>query len=119
MFCNGECKKGKNKRCGLLLDIMMKNDLTGEQKVVEKCALQSIAESLWNQEQGQIRIQSAVENGRNEQAKWGRTQNKTLAQGFLGLIHSVNESTEAEKKVKYLGDVIEVEEEEVPLLEEE
>lgn len=85
MFCNGVCKKG-NKRCGLLLDIYMRNDLTGGEKVVEKCAIIGIFDSLVRQEQGQIRIQAAVESGRNENVKCLREQDKTLATGFLGLL---------------------------------
>ena len=120
MFCNGKCKK-RNSQCGLLLSIIKSNSQTKEQKMEEKCALLSIAESLWSQEHGQIRIQAAVESGRNEQVRGAREQNKTIAQGFLGLIHTINENSEATKKMKYLGEVIEaeIEENEVELLEEE
>jgi len=31
MFCDGNCKKG-NKRCGLLLDITMKEEVTGKNR---------------------------------------------------------------------------------------
>jgi len=85
MFCDGKCKKG-NKRCGLMLDVFMRNDVTGGEKVIEKCAIIGIFESLVRQEQGQIRIQSAVESGRNENVKCLREQDKTLAAGFLGLL---------------------------------
>ena len=104
MFCDGQCTK-KNKKCGLLLTVTMSNSLTGQHKTEDKCAFLCMAESLWNQEHGQVRIQAAVESDRNEQAKWGREQNHTLAQGFLGLIHTVNANAEAERKVKFLRNV--------------
>ena len=73
------------------------------------------------QEFHNVGIQSAIESGRNEQVKGARGQNKTVAQGFLGLIHTLNENAEAARKMKYLGEVIdtEIEEDEVELLEEE
>jgi len=104
MFCDGQCKK-RNKKCGLLLDVYMKNDMTGDQKVIEQCALIGLFESMARQEQGQVRIQAAVESGRNETSKWMRNQNETMATGFLGLIHMVNEDDEAYTKIKYLGRV--------------
>jgi hypothetical protein len=102
MFCNGKCKKGNN-RCGLLLDVFMKNDMTGSEKILEKCAIIGVFESMVRQEQGQIRIQSAVESSRNEGAKWMRNQNETLATGFLGLIYATQEDEEAQKKIKVLA----------------
>lgn len=93
MFCDGKCEKGK-KRCGLMLDVFMKNDVTGAQKVIEKCAIIGIFESLTRQEQGQIRIQSAVESGRNENVKYLRQQDETLATGFLGLLKYAEQRNE-------------------------
>jgi hypothetical protein len=90
MFCNGKCKKG-NKRCGLLLDVIMKNDMTGANKVIEQCAIIGVFESMVRQEQGQIRIQAAVESGRNENVKCLQSQDKTLATGFLGLLKYAQE----------------------------
>jgi hypothetical protein len=95
MFCDGVCKKGR-KRCGLMLDVFLKNDLTGDQKVVEKCAIIGIFESMARQEQGQIRIQAAVESGRNENVKQLRKQDETLATGFLGLLRLTQEREEEE-----------------------
>jgi hypothetical protein len=98
MFCDGNCKKGK-KKCGMMLDVFMTNDVTGEKKVVEKCAVIGIFESMTRQEQGQIRIQAAVESGRNENVKHLRKQDETLATGFLGLLRLAQEREhkEAEK----------------------
>jgi hypothetical protein len=102
MFCNGICKKG-NKRCGLSLDVFMKNDMTGSEKVIEKCAIIGIFESLVRQEQGQIRIQAAVESGRNENVRCLREQDKTLATGFLGLLkYAEDREEEAAKYYKMI-----------------
>src|SRR5210317_1480908 len=93
MFCDGNCKT-KRKRCGMLLDVFLKNEVTGEQKVVEKCAILGIFESMTRQEQGQIRIQAAVESSRNENVKYLRKQDETLATGFLGLLHMAHDAHE-------------------------
>ncbi len=106
MFCDGICKK-RNKKCGLLVDVVMSNELTQNTKVMEKCALIGLYESMIRQEQGQIRIQAAVESGRNEQSKGMKSQTETLASGFLGLIHMVKEQNEeAEKKIKYVENTL-------------
>ena len=102
MFCNGKCKKG-NKRCGMLLDVSMKNEMTQQSKIIEQCAVIGIFESMVRQEQGQIRIQAAVESGRNESAKWMRNQNETLATGFLGILYATQDDEEAARKMKYLA----------------
>jgi hypothetical protein len=95
MFCDGNCKRGK-KKCGLMLDVFMTNDVTGDKKVVEKCAIIGIFESMTRQEQGQIRIQAAVESGRNENVKCLRRQDETLATGFLGLLRLAQEREQEE-----------------------
>jgi len=102
MFCDGKCEKGR-KRCGMLLDVFMKNDVTGAEKVIQKCAVIGIFESMTRQEQGQIRIQAAVESSRNESVRWMRNQNETLATGFLGLIYATQDDEEAQRKIKYLA----------------
>lgn len=121
MFCDGICKKGK-KQCGQLIEIIMKNDLTGEVRSEEKCTIKGIYESLIRQEQGQIRIQAAVESGRNENVKHLRSQDQTLAAGFLGLLKYAQERDdealehykmiEEQSKEKYVeAEIIEGEEE--------
>ena len=119
MFCDGVCKKGK-KTCGLLVEIVMKNDLTGEVRAHDKCAVKGMYESMIRQEQGQIRIQAAVESGRNENVKCLRSQDQTLAAGFLGLLKYAQERDEEavehcrmieERKEKYIeAEIIEGEE---------
>jgi hypothetical protein len=102
MFCDGKCKKGK-KTCGMLLSVSMKNELTQQSKIIEQCAVIGIFESMVRQEQGQVRIQAAVESGRNESAKWMRNQNETLATGFLGILYATQDDEEAARKIKYLA----------------
>jgi hypothetical protein len=96
MFCDGKCTKGR-KKCGLFLEIFMKNDVTGNEKVIEKCAIIGLFESMVRQEQGQIRIQAAVESGRNENVKCLRRQDETLATGFLGLLRFAQERSAEEE----------------------
>ncbi|MBW1996368.1 MAG: hypothetical protein JRJ29_00245 [Deltaproteobacteria bacterium] len=91
MLCDGKCKKGK-KRCGCLIDIVLKNDLTGETKVEEHCVFKAIFTSLARQEQGQIRIQAAVENSRNENVKYLRENTEAIATGFMGLVKAAEEA---------------------------
>lgn len=65
MFCDGKCSQ-KDKRCGLYAQLTLKNDITGEVKIEDRCVLWAIMVSLHRQEQGQSRIQEAVESSRNE-----------------------------------------------------
>ena len=91
MFCTGECEK-KGKRCGLYLALTMKNELNQELKIVQECAIIAMAQSLFRQEQGQVRIQAAVESDRNENSKQLHNINDTLAKGAIGLLKAAQSS---------------------------
>ena len=102
MFCDGKCENGK-KRCGLYANMTMKNDLTGELKQYDRCILYSVMDSLARQEQGQIRVERAVESSRNESVEQMHMARDTIARGFLGLIN------EAESRNKFLKETQEEE----------
>ena len=89
-LCEGKCKVEKEtpdgtitKRCGLLREIIMNNALTSETKTIELCVFDAIMNSLHRQEQGQVRIQSAVESDRNENANQMEMTRKVIANGLL------------------------------------
>ena len=91
MFCDGKCIKGK-KKCGLLYEVIMEHiGPTGEKSVetIEKCAFHHILDSIVRQETGQIRIQKAVEENRNEKADGDEKISQVIAKGFLGVMQSV------------------------------
>ncbi len=87
MFCDGKkCKKGK-KQCGLLGTVTMQKG--GESIIIEECVFKSIRNSLFRQEQGNIRIQAAVESQRNEEVKSSQNINDTIAKGLVAVVKSV------------------------------
>ena len=91
MFCDGKCTKGK-KTCGLLMELVMENKKSGKVEVQKKCCLHAMVESLHRLEQGDVRIQAAVESSRNESVKMGTAVNQTIAEGFIGLINTAKDS---------------------------
>ena len=106
MFCNGICEK-KGKRCGLLYDIIMEHaGPTGQRSVetITQCVLKHIVDSLVRQEQGQVRVQAAVESSRNQKANDDNKSSHIMATGFMGLIHAVNkDNVEFGKAMELLG----------------
>lgn len=82
MFCDGICTK-KGKKCGLLTEIIMENKMAGEIKTVEICVFKASFESQLRAEQGNIRLQAAIESKRNEEVKTGLGIQDALNTGFL------------------------------------
>jgi hypothetical protein len=101
MFCNGVCHKGSRK-CGLLLEITMQNDMTGEVQNEKVCAFTAMLHSMHRLEQGQVRLQAATESSRNEACNYSKKVADTVATGFLGMIHTLNDSEKSDKMVKVL-----------------
>jgi len=85
MFCDGQCTKGK-KTCGMMMELVMENKKSGKVEVQKKCCLHAMVESLHRLEQGDIRLQAAVESSRNESVKMGNKVTQVIAQGFGGLV---------------------------------
>ena len=105
MFCDGQCKKD-NKICGLFYGIILQNNITGSIENIEKCAFHHIADSFMRLEQGNIKLQAAVESSRNEQANSDHKMSSIVATGFIGMLHAFNENPEKFKKsLKILNSV--------------
>lgn len=90
MFCDGQCTKGK-KVCGMLMDTIMENKKSGKVETHKKCCLHFMVESLHRLEQGDIRLQAAIESNRNESVKMGNKVTEVIAKGFTGLIDTAKE----------------------------
>ena len=103
MFCDGKCKPKDNKRCGLLATITMKNEMSGDLKQEDHCVLWAIMASLHRQEQGQVRLQAAVESDRNEMAKGFMDVSDTLAKGAIGLIKVAQQRLVEENRGNHAG----------------
>jgi hypothetical protein len=93
MICDGKCKIEKEteegvvtKKCGLFRTVIFQNNLDGKTQEFEMCVFDAIMNSLHRQEQGQIRVQAAVESSRNENADGMAKAHDIIARGFLGLI---------------------------------
>ena len=104
MFCDGKCEH-KGKKCGLLTQLTMQNG--SEIKTFDMCIFKAILESQLRMEQGNIRLQAAVENSRNEKSKNDNEIIKTISSGFLGMIYSINENPKTELALKKLGERLE------------
>ena len=103
MFCDGKCFKGK-KRCGLLYDIKMTNNLTNKDEIVQKCAFLHAADSQIRTEVSLLRIQKAVESSRNEQANGDHKISTVVATGFMGMLYAFNEDeTKFKRSLKLLS----------------
>lgn len=116
MFCDGKCKK-KNKKCGLFREVY--KDINGKIEPFEECIFLHMLESQLRVEQGNIRLQSAVESGRNEKANSDHMIANTIATGFVGIMHTINEDENAIPKMKYLGKVIKKTDNEIEIYKEE
>jgi len=84
MFCNKDCKK-----CNHYKELIVEID--GKPSTIYKCLFEAILDSMLRQEYASVRIQSAIESSRNENVKYNNKLNTTLANGFIGLIKSVDE----------------------------
>ncbi len=104
MFCDGKCEH-KGKKCGLYTQLTMQNGT--EIKTFDICIFKAILESQLRMEQGNIRLQAAVESDRNEKSKNANEIIQTISSGFLGMIYSINENPKTEQALKKLGDRLE------------
>jgi len=95
MFCNGQCRT-KNKKCGLLKELIV--EINGKPDTIEKCIFEAILDSMFRQEQANIRIQAAIEHSRNQQNSDELETQKAVAHGFIGLIHTFQQNPEAIKQ---------------------
>lgn len=122
MFCDGKCdikvetaEGTLNKRCGLFRNLIHSNELTGETKEFGMCVFDGILQSMLRTEQGQVRVQAAIESARNEQASGLRSMRGVLVQGFMGvmesppygqLVHQGDLLVDAEKVIDVIPEVV-------------
>ena len=84
------CKEDKCDKCGLQIEYTVQKD--SDIKQVKHCVFKAIFESMCRQEQADVRIQSSIESARNEQVKQSQIIDKTVANGFLGLIKTISDN---------------------------
>ena len=85
MFCDGVCKK-KNKKCGLLTEVIMENKKDGSVKSEEMCVFQATLHSSLRSE-GQMDGLHAAENStRNEMSASLRRIKEVIGTGMVGMI---------------------------------
>jgi len=117
MFCDGNCKTNK-KKCGLLEEMahFNPNGAKIQGSEYDRCMFGAILDSLGNLHKDNIRVQSAIESSRNQKNKDDLEGMKTIAQGFMGIIHTLQQAPEGQLKLKrmlygLLNTVNEIEEE--------
>ena len=90
MFCDGVCKK-KNKKCGLLTEVIMENKKDGTVKNEELCVFQAILHSNLRSE-GQMDGLHAAENStRNETVAGLRKIKDVIGTGMVGMLKSIEQ----------------------------
>ena len=99
------CDKKKCNKCGLHTQLTMENRMTGKVENYNMCTFTAILESLLRSEQGDIRIQKAIEESRNEKANSDHKTAHTVAVGMLGLIHAVSDNEKAGQAIRNLGKI--------------
>ena len=92
MFCDGVCKK-KNKKCGLLTEIIMEKK-DGDIKNEEMCVFQATLHSALRSEGQRDGLHAAENSTRNEMVAGIRKIKDVLATGMIGMLKAVNDRTE-------------------------
>ena len=93
MFCKG---KDKCNKCAHLKELIV--TVNSKPQTIKKCIFEAILDSMFRQEQADIRIQAAIESGRNQQNTDELETQKAVAHGFIGLIHTFQQNPEAIKQ---------------------
>jgi len=93
MFCKG---KDKCNKCAHLKELIVTVNL--KPQTIKKCIFEAILDSMFRQEQANIRIQAAIEHSRNQQNSDELEARAAIAHGFIGLIHTFQQNPEAIKQ---------------------
>lgn len=108
MFCNGKCIEDietehgtVHKRCGLYITQHLVNDRR-EHKEVDVCVFKAMLRQLARLENRSEGVQRAVESSRNEGVEASFRLDQSLAQGFLGLIYSLDDHDRKHKMIQLL-----------------
>jgi len=101
MLCDGKCKT-KNKRCGLLQEMAHYTPNGGKiaGSEYDRCMFGAILDKLCDLGKDNIRVQAAIESSRNQKNKDDLESVKTLSQGFLGIIHTLQQGSESQNKLR-------------------
>jgi hypothetical protein len=88
MFCDGVCKK-KNKKCGLLTEVIMENKKDGSVRTETHCVLQAQLHSNLRMESLMVGLHAAENSTRNEAAKGLQEIKEVIGTGMVGMIKTV------------------------------
>jgi len=87
MFCDGVCKK-KNKKCGLLTEVITENKKDGTVKNEEMCVFQATLHSALRSEGQRDGLHAAENSTRNETVKGLRKIKEVIGTGMIGALRS-------------------------------
>jgi hypothetical protein len=88
MFCDGVCKK-KNKKCGLLTEVIMENKKDGIVRTEDHCVLQAILHSCLRSEGQRDGLHAAENSTRNEMAKGLGKIKETIGTSMIGILKTI------------------------------
>lgn len=113
MFCDGKCKtevETENgtlvKKCGLHRTLIVKDRNTEEVAEHEMCLFEAMMNSLHRLEDVSVVQAQTLQEQRNEGEEQATDIAKTIATGFLGMIHSMGDD---DKKVKIINTLKQIE----------
>ncbi|MCK9597406.1 MAG: hypothetical protein M0R06_00120 [Sphaerochaeta sp.] len=101
MFCDGKCINGK-KRCGMYAELITQKQGAQPEKI-DRCIFYAILDLGKASLDSINRLHAAMNSARNEDVETGKDLTKTIATGFLGMIHMFSGNDEATKKIRDLG----------------
>ena len=98
MFCDGVCKK-KNKKCGLLTEVIMENKKDGTVKNEETCVFQAILHSGLRGEGQRDGLHAAENSTRNEVSVSLNKIKDVLGTGMIGMIEAAHGRSSNYKRI--------------------
>ena len=112
MFCDGKCNVVKEteegtlvQKCGLLRTLIQKDKQSGKINEFEMCIFEAIMNSSHRLEDLNLSTVQTIQEQRNDGEDQSIEISKTIAQGFLGVIYSMDDPEKKMKVVKMLKEV--------------
>ncbi len=112
MFCDGKCKDEIEtadgtlvKKCGLWRSLVTKDKQTQEITEYDMCIFDALMNSLHRLEDIGVVKASTIQEQRNETTRQSVMVSKTIADGFLGLIYTMEDDKQREALIRSLKSV--------------
>lgn len=109
MFCDGKCKTEVEteegtviKKCGLWRSLVTKVKQTQEIEEFDMCIFDALMNSLHRLEEINVVKTTTIQEQRNEATRQSVMVSKTIADGFLGLMYTIEDDKQRDALIKSL-----------------